>query len=168
MGDGSELEAEAADGDGGGALGLADEVGDGDLLAAEALGDADDPFAADGGAWGGRLRDDAAGGDGGGVETILDVETEAEGFGFLRGVGEREAGERWDFDLAAVDGDTHGDVGGEERYSDHGDGAECDVEEAVDARDLHRVSGYIGGGVDTVEPRLMLVSGGCRWRVRGG
>ena len=34
VGDGSELEAEAADGDGGGALGLADEVGDGDLLAA--------------------------------------------------------------------------------------------------------------------------------------
>jgi hypothetical protein len=47
--DGSEFEAEAADGDGGGTLGLADEGGDGDLLWAEAFGDADGPLAADDG-----------------------------------------------------------------------------------------------------------------------
>ena len=46
--DGAEFEAEAADVDGGGALGLAYEVGDGDLLGAETFGDADGPVAADG------------------------------------------------------------------------------------------------------------------------
>ena len=43
MGDDAEVEAEAADVDGGGALALAEDVGDGDLLRTEAFGDADGP-----------------------------------------------------------------------------------------------------------------------------
>ncbi len=50
--DGAEFEREASDGDGGGALGLADEVGNGDFLGAEAFSDADGPLAADDGTGG--------------------------------------------------------------------------------------------------------------------
>jgi len=45
--DGAEFEPETADVDGGGALGLTEDVGDRDLLGAEAFGDADGPLAAD-------------------------------------------------------------------------------------------------------------------------
>ena len=45
--DGTEFEPETADVDGGGALGLTEDVGDRDLLGAEALSDADGPLAAD-------------------------------------------------------------------------------------------------------------------------
>ena len=47
MRDGAEFEPEAANVDGGGALALAEDVGDGDLLCAEAFGDAHGPLAAD-------------------------------------------------------------------------------------------------------------------------
>ena len=160
VGDGSEFEAEAADVDGGGALGLAEDVGDGDLLRAEAFGDADGPLAADGGAGCGRLGEDVAGGRVGGVEAVFEVEAQAEGAGLLAGVSEGEAGEVGDFDLAAVDGEAHGDEGGEERDDQHGQRAENDVEEAVDAGDSHclvRINGECLG-VD--------VGCGCFLRVR--
>ena len=144
MGDGAEFEAEAADVDGGGALALAEEVGDGDLLGAEAFSDADGPLAADGGAGCGRLGEDAAGGSVGGVEAVFEVEDQAEGAGLFAGFGEGEAGEVGDFDFAAVDGETHGDERGEESDNQHRQSAENDVEEAVDAGDFIALSGYMG------------------------
>ena len=131
VGDGAEVEREAAEVDGGGSLGLADEVGDGDLLGAEAFGDADGPLAADLGAGGGGLGEDVAGWSVGGVELVFEVEAEAEGVGFVAGVGDGEAGEVGDYDLAAVDGETHGDEGGGESYREHGEGAEEEIEEAL-------------------------------------
>jgi len=137
MGDDTEVEAEAANVDGGGAFALADNAGDGDLLCAEAFGDADGPLAADGGAGGGGLGEDAAGGRAGGVKTVFEVEAEAAGAGLAAGVGDGEAGEVGYGDLAAVDGETHGDEGGDEGDHEHGQGSEEDVEEAVDGGDLH-------------------------------
>jgi len=136
VGDDALFEAEAADVDGGSALRLAGEIGDGDLLGAEAFGDADGPLATDGHAGCGGLGEDAPGRRVGRVEAVFKGEAEAEGAGLLAGVGEREAGEVGDFDLAAVDGETHGDVGGEQRDDSHGERAEEDVEEAIDAADL--------------------------------
>ena len=135
MGDDAGLESEAADVDGGGAFGLAEEVGDGDLLRAEALGDADGPFAADGSARGGRLREDAAGRRVGGVEAVFEIHAKAESAGFGAGVGESEPGEVGDFDFAAVNGEAHGDEGGCQGDDEHRQGAEDDVEEAVDSAD---------------------------------
>ena len=131
MGDRAEFEGEPADADGGRALGLADEIGDRDLLGAEAFGDADGPFAADYGSGGRGLGEDVACGDGQGVEAVLDVHAQAAGVGLFCGFGDGEAGQIWHFDLAAMDGDAHGKVGGEERYREYGEGAEEDVEEAL-------------------------------------
>jgi hypothetical protein len=134
----TEFEAEAADVDGGGAFALAEKVRDGDLLCAEAFGDAHGPLAADGRSGCGGLGQNAAGGRVGGIETVFESEAETEGAGLFAGVGEAEAGEVRDFDLAAVDGKAHGDEGGEKRDDEHRERAEDDVEEAVDAGDLHR------------------------------
>ena len=71
VGDDALFEAETTDVDGGGALGLTEEVGDGDLLRAETFGDAYSPLAANGGAGCRRLREDVTGWDVGGVETIF-------------------------------------------------------------------------------------------------
>jgi len=46
-------------------------------------------------------------------------EDEAEGAGFFAGFGDGEVGEVGDFDLVAVDGETHGDEGGDESYCEH-------------------------------------------------
>ena len=142
---GAEFKAEAANVDGGGALGLTQQIGDGDLLRTEAFGDANGPLAADRSAGDGVLREDVAGGNVGRVEAILQGEAEAEGAGLFARVGEREAGEVRDFDLAAVNGEAHGDEGGEQRDDEHGKRAEEDVEEAVDAADfqLHRSASRI-------------------------
>lgn len=140
MGSDAEVEVEATEVEGGRALGLADEIGDGDLLGAEAFGDADGPLAADGGSGGGVLGENAAGRGGGGVEAIFEGEAEAEGGGFAAGVGDGEAAEVGDFSLSTVDGETHGDEGGEERDGEHREGAEGDVEEAVDGAEFY------GGG----------------------
>jgi len=150
VGDCAELKTKAADVDGGGALALAEEIGDGDLLRAEAFGDAHGPLTADGGSSCGRLREDVAGWGVGGVEAIFEVEAEAEGAGLLAGVGEGEVGEVGDLDLAAVDGEAHRDEGGEERDDEHRQGPEDDIEEAVDAGDLHcsvRIYGVLSAGV---------------------
>jgi len=138
--DGPEFETETADVDGGGALALTEEVGDGDLLRAEAFGNANGPLAADGDARRGGLGEDVSGRRVGGVEAIFEREAEAEGAGPLTRVGEGEAGKVGDLDLAAVDGEAHGDERGEERDDEHRQGAEDDVEEAVDAAclQLHR------------------------------
>jgi hypothetical protein len=74
VGDGAEFESEPADVDGGGALALAEDVGDGDLLCAEAFGDAYGPLAADGDPGCGRLGEDVAGGRVGGVKAIFESE----------------------------------------------------------------------------------------------
>jgi hypothetical protein len=60
VGDCAELKPEPADVDGRGALALAEQVGDGDLLWAETFSDADGPLTADGDARSGRLGEDAA------------------------------------------------------------------------------------------------------------
>jgi len=130
VGDGAEVERETADVDGGSALGLADDVGDGDALGAEAFGDADGPVAADFGAGGRELGEDAAGGGGGGVEAVLDGDVEAGSGGFVDGFGDGLAGEVGDFDLAAVDGEAEGDEGREEGDGEHGQGADQDVKES--------------------------------------
>ena len=133
VGDGAEFERDAADVDGCGALGLADEIGDGDILGAEAFGDADGPLATDDRTGSGGLGEDAAGRRGGGVEAVFEVEAEAEGAGLFAGVGDGEAAEVGDFDFAAVNGETHGDEGRDERDHEHSQCSEDDVEEAVDA-----------------------------------
>ena len=150
VGDGAEFEAETADVDGGGALGLADEVGDGDLLCAEGFGDADGPLATDGYARGWGLGEDVAGGRVGGVEAIFEAEDEAKGAGLFAGFREGEVGEVGDFDLVTVDGETHGDEGRDERDGEHRERTQNDVEEAVDAAgdfsgdsELHAFSEYI-------------------------
>ena len=79
MGDNAEFEAEAADVDGGSAFGLAEEIGDGDLLRAETFGDADGPLAADGDSRSRVLREDVAGRGVGRVETVFKGEAEADG-----------------------------------------------------------------------------------------
>jgi hypothetical protein len=136
MRDGAEFEAKAADVDGGGALALADEVGDGDLLGSEAFGDAYGPLAAHGNAGGGRLGEDVTGRCVGRVEAVFEVEDEAVGAGLLAGVEKGEAGEVGDLDFATVNGEAHGDEGGDERNDEHRQGTEDDVEEAVDAAGL--------------------------------
>jgi len=151
VGDGAQFEPEAADVDGGGAFALADKVGDGDLLRAEAFGDAYGPLAAHGDAGGGRLREDVTGRRVGRVEAVFEVEDKAVGAGLLAGVKKGEAGEVGDLDLAAVDGEAHGDEGGDERDDEHRQGTEDDVEETVDAASLqfqlhlHAGSGYREG-----------------------
>ena len=85
------FKAKTADVDGGGALGLTEEIGDGDLLRAETFGDAYSPLATNGGAGCRRLREDATGWDVGGVETIFEIEAKTEGAGVVTGFGEGEA-----------------------------------------------------------------------------
>ena len=64
----------------------------------------------------------------------------------LAGFGEGEAGEVGDLDLATVDGEAHGDEGGDERDDQHRQCAEHKVEDAVDAANpeshLHAGTGY--------------------------
>src|SRR5208283_290425 len=95
------------------------------------LGDADGPVAADAGAGCGVLREDAAGGDAGGVEAVLQGEVEAVARGEGGGLGDGEAGELGDLDLATVDGEAHGDERGDERHRDHGERAEHEGEDAL-------------------------------------
>ena len=136
MGCDAEFEREAADVDGGGALGLPEDAGDGDLLGAEAFCDADGPLAADGGAGSGRLGEDASGRSVGGVEAVFKREAQAEGAGSAAGFGEGEAGERRNLDLVAVNGESHGDEAGDQHHQQHGKRAEEDVEEAVDGGEV--------------------------------
>ena len=135
--DGAELEAEAANVDGGGALALAENVGDGDLLCAEAFGDPYGPLTADGDTGCGRLGENVAGRRVGRVEAIFEGEDKAERAGLFAGVREGQAGEVWHLDLSAMDGEAHGDERGEECHDQHGQRTENDVEEAVDSGDLH-------------------------------
>lgn len=55
----------------------------------------------------------------------------------MAGLGEGEASEVGNFDLAAMDGEAHGDERGEKRDDEHGERAENDVEESVDPGDSH-------------------------------
>lgn len=132
VGDGTEIEGEPVEVDGGGAFALTDQVRDSDLLRAEALGDAHGPFSADGGPRIRGLSENMAGRCRGGVETVFEVEAEAEGAGFLAGFGDGKASEVGNSDLVAVDGEAHREKGGDERYQNHGHGAEEDVEESID------------------------------------
>ena len=116
---------------------MAEEIRDGDLLRTETFGDADSPLAADGGARCGRLREDATGWRVGGVEAVFKIQAETEGAGVVAGFREGEASEVWDFDFAAVNGETHGDEGGEQSDDDHRQGAERGVEDAMDGLPLH-------------------------------
>ncbi len=81
---GAEVELVAAEVHGGLADGFAGDVRNGDLLGSEAFDDANLPAFADLGAGRGGLGEDAARGDGGGVEAVLDIEVEA---GVKGGVG---------------------------------------------------------------------------------
>ena len=71
------------------------------------------------------------------VQPVLDHPVPAQPGGDLLGdgVGDGEAGKVGDFDLAAVNGETHGDEGGGEGDCEHRQGSEDDVEEAVDGTD---------------------------------
>ncbi len=70
------------------------------------------------------------------------------GAGLFGGFVDGEAGEVGDVDLAAVDGEAHGEVGGEECDEEERTAAEEDVEEAVDPGEVesHALSGYRQGG----------------------
>ena len=156
VGHGAEFEPEAADVDGSGTLALAEDVGNSDLLRAEAFGDANGPLAADGDAGCGRLGENVARRCVGRVEAIFEVEDKAQGAGLFAGVGEGEAGEVGDFDFAAMDGEAHGDERREERNHEHGQRAENDVEEAVDPGYLHCFVRIYGESIFGVErPRIL-------------
>jgi hypothetical protein len=131
VGDDTEVEPEAADVDGGGALALADDVGNGDLLGAEAFGDADSPVATDDGARDRGLGEDTTGRRGWRVEAVFNRDAEARAVGLLAGVCDGETGQIGDGDLAAVDGEAHGDEGGDKGDHKHGQGAEDQVEDAL-------------------------------------
>jgi hypothetical protein len=73
----AEFEPETANVDRSSALALTEDVGDGDLLCAEAFGDADDPLAADGDAGERRLGEDVSRRGVGGVEAVFEVKDEA-------------------------------------------------------------------------------------------
>jgi len=124
---------------------LTQDVGDSDLLCAEAFGDPDDPLAADGDAGESRLGEDMSRRRVGGVEPVFEVEDETVGAGLFAGVSQGEAGEVGNFDLAAMDGEAHGDERREERDDQHGKGAENDVEEAVDPGNSHCLVRIYGG-----------------------
>jgi len=64
-------------------------------------------------------------------EVVFKVEAKAEGAGLLAGVGDGEAAKVGDRNLATVDGETHGDEGGDEGDHQHGEGAEDDVEDTL-------------------------------------
>ena len=116
--------------DDGRALGLAGEVGDGDGLRAEAFDAADVPFAADDGAGRGGLGEDAAGGDFGAVEAVVDGHLDAEFGGFGLGLLRGEALEAGDFDLGSVDGEAHGDDGRGEGDEGEAEDEDYELEEA--------------------------------------
>ena len=139
VGEGAEVELHAADVHGGVAEGLADDVGDSDLLGAEGFGDADRPAVADAGAGGGGLGEDAAGGDGGGVETVFDIEVDAGFEGGGAGLADGHAGEVGDGDLVAVERNAQGDRGGEQHDDEHGHGRKQPAIVATDpASERHR------------------------------
>ena len=130
MREGAEVEREAADGDGGGALGHAADVGDGHLLGAEAFNGADLPLLPDDDAGCRDLGDDVSGGDGGGVEAADGDEVEAaRGEAVLRVIG-GEGDDGGDFDLGAVDGEAHGGEGEGQGDGEHQEAAEGEVEGA--------------------------------------
>jgi hypothetical protein len=61
-----------------------------------------------------------------------------------------------------VDGEAHGDEGGEERDDEHRQGTEDDVEEAVDAAELelHAGTGYrvaVGCGSASLLPAIVVL-----------
>ena len=128
--DGADFEAEAAELHDGGALGMAGEVGDGDGLRAEAFDAADVPFAADDGAGRGGLGEDAAGGDFGAVEAVVDGHLDAELGGFGEGLLRGEALEAGDFDLGSVDDKAHGDDGRSEGDEGEAEDKDYELEEA--------------------------------------
>ncbi len=130
---GAEVELVAAELHGGLADGFTGNVRDGDLLRAKALDDTDLPAFADFGAGCGGLGEDAAGGDGGGVEAILDVEVKAVMEGSVGGFLHGEAGQVRDGDFAGVESEAQGEGGRENRNGDHGEGAEGDAEVAKHA-----------------------------------
>jgi len=129
---GAGLQAYAAQVEGGDALLVAEDAGDFDLLGAEALGDADAPLAADYRVGGGRLGEDVAGGDVGGVVAVVDLEVEAEAGGLAAGFGDGHVLEGGDADLRAVDGEVHGGDGGDQRHDDKRHEQERALEEVPD------------------------------------
>jgi hypothetical protein len=82
------------------------------------------------------LRENAAGRRVGRVEAVFERESQTLGTSLFAGFRHGETGEVGDLDLAAVDGESHRDEGGEKRDDEHGERAEKDVEEAIDAADL--------------------------------
>ena len=126
-------------------------------MRAEAFGDANGPLAADRRSGGRILGEDVARCGAGGIEPVLEGEAKPEGAGLFAGFGESEAGEVGNFDLAAVDSETHGDEGGDERDDEHCEGAENDVEEAIDSGDSHAcVSIYDGSALAFLYLRRQL------------
>jgi len=110
---------------------LAEDVGDGDLLGAQAFGDADGPFAANGDAGAGRLSEDETGRRSWRIEAVFEVHAEADGVGLLAGVRDGEASQVRYGDLAAMDGQPHGDESRYESHYKHGQGAEDEVEDTL-------------------------------------
>ena len=142
VGGGAEVQLEAAEHELGRALGLAGDVRDGDVLAAKALRDTDLAAAADEGAGGGRLGEDVVLGDAGGVEAVLHGEVEAKLAGGCGGVLIGETGEGRDVHLAAMDGETHGREGGEDRHDEHEQASDDAVEDV-----FHRLDRIQGRGL---------------------
>lgn len=128
VGNDAHVEPDVADVEGGFALLLADYLGNGDALRAEALGDADVPLLTDFGAGRGRLPEDATGGNGGAVEAVLQVEIEAFAQGAVAGFGESETGKVGHCNFSAVDGQPHGGQRREQRNGHHGESTENDSE----------------------------------------
>ena len=131
-GDGADLELQAAEDEGGRGFVLAGGVWHGDGLGAEGFGDAHLPAAADAGSGDGGLREDVIGADGAGVEAVFNRQIEAEIFGHCGCIGVGFASQVGNGDLAAVDGDTHGEEGAKDDDGEHQDRAGGDVDDALD------------------------------------
>ena len=153
----SDLKAAAANVDFSGAGAHAEHGGNLDELGPETLGGFDAPATTDVGSGLGLLRDDASGGDDGGIEVIAAGQLKTMLKGNALGLGGSHTTEVRHGDLTAMDGEPHADQGRGERDDDEHEHLGEQAEEADHARlrvDVYGVRGqgymrFHGGAAET-------------------
>jgi hypothetical protein len=129
--DDAEVERQAANADGRSALGLAGQFGDIDALRPKRLGDTDGPLAANVGSGGRILGENAASGNLGGVEVVLQGEMETLTASGLTGFEDGLTSELGNDCLASMNSEAHGDEGGDQGDCDQREGAEKEGKNAL-------------------------------------
>jgi len=124
----AEIEVVAAQRDGSKALRLTGYIGDGDLLRAETLSYADLPAVADARAGGGRLREDAADRNDGGVELVFKIDAEAGMEGCIASFSKRHVREIGDGGFAGMQRQAQRDCRGEKHHHEKTENAERETE----------------------------------------